>query len=144
MKKNKRTCNTRILDSFAGRIQILSDTINAKSTDGLKLLTTLKTLLIIKSLSRIVIRDFIHNWQSNECDIDKSDECSKVLELAVSLKEQLVDAHSKLSTLPSPLARWAGRRLIGPVLDWNDLVLDLSIASDQEIQNSLAELEEVI
>ncbi|WP_415712792.1 hypothetical protein [Maridesulfovibrio sp.] len=51
-----------------------------------------------------------------------------------------------LCTLPSPFARpeRGERRLTGPVLDWNDLVLDLSIASDPEIQHSLSELEEVL
>ncbi|NDV24758.1 hypothetical protein [Desulfovibrio sp. JC022] len=141
---SKCSCNTRIFNSFAARIQTLHETVYAKSTTGIKLYSTIKTLFVIKSLSRIVIRNFSKDWQDASCHINAGEDCMDVLQNAVNLKDQLTAAHARLCTLPSPFARWAGRRLTGPVLDWNDLVLDLSIASDPKIQHSLSELEEVL
>ncbi|NDV27639.1 hypothetical protein [Desulfovibrio sp. JC010] len=141
---NKCSCNTRIFDSFAKRIQTLHETVHAKSTTGIKLYSTIRTLFVIKSLSRIVIRNFSKDWQEASCHINAGDDCAAVLDKAVQLKEQLTESHLRLLTLPSPFARWAGRRLTGPLMDWNDLVLDLSIASDPDIQHSLCELEEVL
>lgn len=142
--KNKHTCNINILNSFSSRINHLAGTVSSRSPSGIKLIGTLKTLMVIKSLSRIVIRNFSQEWQKAACDIHADKNCTKVLDQAVTIKDQLIATHIKLCTLPSPFAQWAGRRLVGPVLDWNDLVLDLSIASDPEIQNSLSELEELL
>ncbi|TIH13409.1 hypothetical protein D0S45_15240 [Marinifilum sp. JC120] len=141
---SKCSCNTRIFNSFAARIQTLHETVYAKSTTGIKLYSTIRTLFVIKSLSRIVIRNFSKDWQEASCHINADKDCTTVLQKAITLKEQLTEAHATLCTLPSPFARWAGRRLTGPLMDWNDLVLDLSIASDPEIQQSLSELEEVL
>ncbi|WP_320175358.1 hypothetical protein [Maridesulfovibrio sp.] len=141
---SKCSCNTRIFNSFAARIQTLHETVHARHTSGIKLFSTIRTLFVIKSLSRIVIRNFAKDWQEASCHITADAECSSVLQKAVTIKDQLTEAHMNLCTLPSPFARWAGRRLTSPLMDWNDLVLDLSIASDPEIQNSLCELEEVL
>jgi hypothetical protein len=141
---SKCSCNTRTLDSFSERINILHETAHATSTKSVKLYWTIKTLFVIKSLSRIVIHNFSKDWQEASCHISADSQCAEVLQKAVQLKEKLTETHIRLCTLPSPFARWAGRRLTGPVLDWNDLVLDLSLALDPEIQNSLSELEEVL
>ncbi|WP_432737491.1 hypothetical protein [Maridesulfovibrio sp. FT414] len=144
MSNCKRFCHTHILDSFAARIQILSETVHSKSPTGTNLLSTINTLFVIKSLSKIVIMNFSTDWQDAACDINRDGDCERVLDKAVRLRDQLVETHMTLCTLASPFARWAGRRLTGPVLDWNDLVLDLSIASDPHIQSSLSQLEEVL
>ena len=141
---SKCSCNTRIFNSFAARIQTLHETVHAKSSTGIKLASAVKTLFIVKSLSRIVIRNFSKEWHEASCHINADDNCAQVLQKAERLKDQLTESHLMLSTMPSPFAHWAGRRLTGPLMDWNDLVLDLSIASDQEIQDSLSELEEVL
>ena len=141
---SKCSCNTRTFNSFAARIQTLHETVHAKSTTGIKLYSTIRTLCIIKSLSRIVIRNFAKDWQEASCHINADADCAAVLHKALTIRDQLTESHLRLCTLPSPLARWAGRRLTGPLMDWNDLVLDLSIASDPEIQHSLCELEEVL
>ncbi|WP_319779490.1 hypothetical protein [Maridesulfovibrio sp.] len=141
---NKCSCNTRIFDSFSARIKTLHETVHSKSTSGIKLYSTIRTLFVIKSLSRIVIRNFSKDWQEASCHINADAGCMSVLQKAIILKDRLTETHMLLCTQPSPFARWAGRRLTGPVLDWNDLVLDLSIASDPEIQHSLSELEEVL
>ncbi|WP_320008495.1 hypothetical protein [Maridesulfovibrio sp.] len=138
------SCNTRVFNSFAARIQILHETVHAKSTKGIKLASALKTLFVIKSLSPIVIRTFSNEWHEASCHINADNDCAQVLQKAVKIKDHLAESHLILSTLPSPFARWAGRRIAGPLMDWNDLVLDLAIASDQEIQDSLSELEEVL
>lgn len=144
MSKCTRFCNTRILDSFAAKIRILHDTVHAESPSWLEILSSLRILYEIKGLSRIVIKAFLKDWQEASCRIYADDECAEVLEKAVTLKDRLVASHVSLCTKPSVMARWAGRRLTGPVLDWNDLILDLSLASDPEIRHSLSELEEVL
>ncbi|ACS80276.1 hypothetical protein [Maridesulfovibrio salexigens] len=141
---SKCSCNTRIFNSFAARIQTLHETVHAKNTSGFKLYSTIRTLFVIKSLSRIVIRNFAKDWQEASCHLAPDAECASVLKKAAKIKEQIAEAHLTLCTLPSPFARWAGRRLTSPLMDWNDLVLDLSIATDPDIQNSLSELEEVL
>lgn len=144
MNDCKHRCNIHTLNSFSKRIQHLVDTLHSKSTSGISLIRCIGTLLAVRFLSKIVIRDFSKDWQKASCDIHADENCANVLKKAVTVKDQLVAAHVKLITLPSPVARWAGKRLISPVLDWNDLVLDLSIASDPHIQESLSELEELL
>ncbi|WP_320170550.1 hypothetical protein [Maridesulfovibrio sp.] len=144
MSRCRNFCHTRLLDSFAERIDTLADTVNSASPSGIHLLSTIRTIFAIKGLSRLVIRNFSSDWYNASCHISAGSECADVLGKAVALKDRLVSAHATLCTLPSPFARWAGRRLTGPVLDWNDLVVDLSIAFSPEIQNSLSELEEVL
>jgi len=141
---SKCSCNTRIFNSFAARINTLHETVHAKSTTGIKLASTIKTLFMVKSLSRIVIRNFSKDWHEATCHITADADCAHVLQKAIKIKDQLTESHLRLTTQTSPFARWAGRRLTGPLMDWNDLVLDLSIASDQKIQDSLSELEEVL
>ncbi|MFW5498929.1 MULTISPECIES: hypothetical protein [unclassified Maridesulfovibrio] len=141
---SKCSCNTRIFNSFAARIQTLHETVQARHTSGIKLYSTIRTLFVIKSLSRIVIRNFAKDWQEASCHTTPDAECASVLQKAAVIKKQLAEAHLTLCTLPSPFARWAGRRLTGPLMDWKDLVLDLSIAIDPDIQHSLSELEEVL
>ncbi len=144
MSNHKKFKNTRILNSFVRRINCLHDTVHSESPSAKDLLCTLITLYTIKGLSRVVIKGFTKDWENASCNITCDGDCGLVLNKAVSLKNKLVDSHLKLSTMNSSLARWAGRRLTGPVLDWNDLILDLSIASDPQIQSSLCELEEVL
>lgn len=141
---SKCSCNTRIFNSFAARIHTLHETVHAKSTTGIKLFSTIKTLFVIKILSRIVLHNFSKDWQEASCHTTAEADCAEVLQKALTIKDQLSESHLRLSTLPSPLARWAGRRLAGPLMDWTDLTLDLSIASDPEIQHSLCELEDVL
>lgn len=141
---SKCSCNSRIFNSFAARIETLHETVHAKATTSMKLFSTIKTLIVIKSLSRIVIRDFSKDWQEASCHISADENCAKVLGKAVKIKEQLTESHLRLCTLPSPFAHWASRRMTGAVMDWNDLVLDLSIAADPEIQHSLCKLEEML
>lgn len=144
MSTHRKFRNKRLLNSFAERIDCLYDTVHSSSPTAKDLLCSLKTLYVIKGFSRAVIRGFLKDWHGASCNIGSGGDCAVVFDRASGLRDKLVSAHTRLLTMDSPLARWAGRRLTGPVIDWNDLILDLAIVSDPKIQSSLCELEEVL